>query len=231
MNSLTLNNDGKLALIESEMTFIDTYKGTLISKLCKENKGVTMKVVSYLLERLNDQFNMNLKLNRVQLVTASFDLLHKFKGETLEDIVLFFKMARLGELGNKMHRLDSHVIFNEWFPEYMNLKSINREDLINRRKESSKIDLNSKQQWSNENKEKLDEIIKSFEENKKDFRDFEKTTDKRYLNNSQDFVEKLKIDVKKMNLKELNEFKEYCSNRRFYESYQEVIEDEITTRT
>lgn len=224
INSLANNNDTKLAFIESEMTFLNTYNGTLISKLSKENKGVTMKVIMYLLERLNDQFNMNLKLNRVQLVTISFDLLNKLKNETLEDVVLLFRMARLGELGGKLHRLDSHVIFNEWIPIYMEMKSIKREDLIREKREKNKIDLNSKESWSKESKEKINSLINSF--TKKDETKKIKRAD---MSNNDSFIESMKVDLISMNLEELNNFKKHCEHRS-YKNYANIIQEELDKR-
>tara|TARA_R110000851_G_scaffold3479_2_gene14242 strand:- start:666 stop:1343 length:678 start_codon:yes stop_codon:yes gene_type:complete len=225
MSSLDSNNLGQLALIESDLTFIDVYKGTLLLNLTKENKGVTMKVVYYLLERLNDNFNMNLKLNKMQLTTISFDLLHKFSNETMEDVVLFFRMARLGDLGSKLHRLDSHVIFNEWFPVYMMLKSQNREDLLKDRKASNNMDLMSKEQWSLENKEKLSKILSTFNVEKKNLK-----INKDYLDNSDSFIESLRIDLKNMSLKELNEFEGHCGKRSELTIYRDIISKEIGSR-
>lgn len=224
MSSLAHNNDGQLALIESNIGFLDVYKGTLMSKLVNENKGVTMKVIAYLLERLNDQFNMNLKINRPQLITIAFDLMHKFKGETIEDVVLFFRMARQGELGSKLHRLDSHVIFNEWFPVYMDLKSMNREDVLKDRKENSNIDLMSKEKWTDKNKENLTKILDTFKKEKTNLKI--KRDD---LSDTDSFMDSLKIDVQNMDLKELNDFKEHCDHRRFTD-YSDIIKREIDKR-
>lgn len=220
ITSLANNDDSNLALIESELDFRKCLKGTLISKLVKQNKVASMKVVLYLLTRLNDQFNMNLKFNDSQLTTLSFDILSVFQNETLEDLVMFLKLGRLGKLGGKLHRLDSHVILNEWLPIYLEMKLDTKDMVLKEQKEKFAIDLKSKVNWSEESKRNLSKILSQFEDKTKKLDE----NKERYLNNSDDFLLLFKKDIKDMSLDELKKLKKFYKARRGQELYKKCYE-------
>ena len=46
-------------------------------------------------------------------------------------------MARRGEFGAAKHSIDSNLIFGEWYPKYLELKAISREQIYQKEKQSS----------------------------------------------------------------------------------------------
>ena len=80
------------------------------------------------------------------------DLFEIFGYETIEDVVLMFKYARQGRIGDgKDFKLDSQTVFHKWVPEYLELKSIERENQHNKQKG----EYNSLPKWSSEDVEKF----------------------------------------------------------------------------
>ena len=67
-----------------------------------------------------------------QMKILAGDLYERFRTDTLDDIILMFKMARQGEFG-KVYRVDSFAIM-EWVPLYLEHKSAERERLIQEKK-------------------------------------------------------------------------------------------------
>lgn len=152
-----------LVLLESEMTISSAMnQGTQLLKLSKANKGAAMKIISGLIMRQRDLFNLRNTLTDVQVAILSNDLLEVFAYETLEDAVMMLKLARQGKLGEIYQRLDSETIFQKWVPAYLELKAEQRE------KEHQE-----KKAWKNTDADpeglvKMDRLIKKLESNKKE---------------------------------------------------------------
>lgn len=72
------------------------------------------------LTRLVSNLNLKWSLNDSQIKTIVEDLIEKYPNETIEDFILIFKKARLGEYG-ELIRLDSAIIFN-WVEKYLDEK-------------------------------------------------------------------------------------------------------------
>lgn len=72
------------------------------------------------LTRLVANLNLKWTLNDSQIKTIVEDLLDKYPNETLEDFILCFKKARLGEYG-ELIRLDSAIVFT-WMTSYLTEK-------------------------------------------------------------------------------------------------------------
>lgn len=103
--------------------------GTSLNKISKiiDKKNV-IKIIAYLTTRLSENFNVGKKFTTEQATIMAFDLFEIFGFETIEDIVLMFKMARQGKIGDgKDFKLDSQTIFHKWVPEYLELKAEQRE--------------------------------------------------------------------------------------------------------
>lgn len=78
------------------------------------------------LTRFVASLNLKWTINDSQIKSIVEDLLYKFPNETLEDFVLVFRKARLGEFINEdgsktIYRLDSAVIF-DWMNKYLEIK-------------------------------------------------------------------------------------------------------------
>lgn len=63
-----------------------------------------------------------------QIIIMAGDLYEKFKTDTLEDVVLMFKMARQGDFG-KVYKFDTFTVM-EWANAYLMRKSEEREKLL-----------------------------------------------------------------------------------------------------
>ena len=92
-----------------------------------ENGAIGFAVVKVLVNRFIDSFGFSTKLSETQLEVLTVDTLEKFSYDSLEDIILFFKLARSGSFGTTKRGVDSNLIFGEWFPIYMEMKAEARE--------------------------------------------------------------------------------------------------------
>lgn len=92
-----------------------------------ENGQIGFAVVKVLVNRFIDSFGFSTKLSESQLEVLTVDTLEKFSYDSLEDIILFFKLARSGTFGTTKRGVDSNLIFGEWFPMYMEMKAEARE--------------------------------------------------------------------------------------------------------
>jgi hypothetical protein len=133
----------QLAPLEMTLTIQDTFDQPIVRKVFSgEGAGIGFSVVKVLVTRFIDSFGFSTKLSETQLEVLTVDTIENFKYETLQDIILFFKMARSGKFGTTKRGVDSNLIFGEWFPMYMEQKSTAREDLYQKQKsELNKIEL------------------------------------------------------------------------------------------
>lgn len=157
-----------------------------ISSVFKGDNGVIgFGVVKVLVSRFSESFGFSTKLSDVQLETITVDILENFKYETLHDIILFLKMARSGKLGVTKKGLDSNLIIGEWLPVYLELKAVERENLI--QKEKSKF---------NESLTTIDDVRKEYEKNyRKNFiKRVEKYVDEITTNISREQLETLIVE-------------------------------------
>lgn len=131
---------GKVSVASAEMslTISETLNKPVLRALFKDNKEICFNVVNTLVKRFVDSFGFSTKLNGVQVDTISVDMIENFGYESLEDIILFLKMARGGKFGTTSRGLDSNLIFGEWFPRYMEVKALEREKQYERKKDSEK---------------------------------------------------------------------------------------------
>ena len=106
----------------------NTFESPNIRSVFKAEHGqIGYSVVSVLVKRFMDSFGFSTKMSDTQIEVLTVDTLEKFSFETLEDIILFFKMARTGKFGTTMRGVDSNLIFGEWYPMYLELKAEYRE--------------------------------------------------------------------------------------------------------
>lgn len=117
-----------------------------------ENGQIGFAVVKVLVNRFIDSFGFSTKLSESQLEVLTVDTLEKFSYDSLEDIILFFKLARSGTFGTTKRGVDSNLIFGEWFPMYMEMKAEARErEYIKNKKTITESTLS------------IDEVKKSYE--------------------------------------------------------------------
>lgn len=176
-----ISGNAQLAVIEMDLTIDKTFSKPNIRSVFKaENGAIGYSVVNVLVTRFINSFGFSTKLSADQIETLTVDTLENFSYESLEDIIIFFKMARTGKFGSTKKGVDSNLIYGEWYPAYLNIKAEQRE--LNYNKEKSQM-LNSggpislddvkaaykKMKQSNSYQNKIDKIKEHVDEITKDF--------------------------------------------------------------
>lgn len=105
-----------------------------------ENAKIGFSVVRVLVTRFMESFGFSTKMSDNQIDTLTVDTLEKFNYETLDDIILFFKMARSGSFGATKKGVDSNLIYGEWFPMYLEKKAeIREQNYMKQKAETSRL--------------------------------------------------------------------------------------------
>lgn len=126
MQCLVSQDQVKLLILEKNMNLQKAIDGTRINKLEKTLGEINMvKVVTYLLMRFSESFNVGKNITNTQAPLIAIDIIEKYPYETIEDLVLLLKQVRQGIIGDgKDYKLDGQNILNKWFPEYLEKKYI-----------------------------------------------------------------------------------------------------------
>ena len=115
-------------MLELDLTLeVVLSKPTMRTVFKDENAQVGFSVVKVLVQRFLDSFGFNAKASNSLIEIITVDTLDRFSYESLEDVILFFKMARSGYFGTTSRGVDSNLIFGEWFPMYLTKKAELRE--------------------------------------------------------------------------------------------------------
>lgn len=160
MQCLEKGDPFELVKIERSLTIEKCVSAPLLINQ-KSNESELIKSVFMIVKRFNDLVNVSKKMNEDQMIALSSDLFERFGGESLDDILLFFKMARNGEFGD-LYRLDSIVILS-WVPKYLDKKI---EAFHEKRVDEENIrfraenDAVKNHEYSEKSKEKLEELSK-----------------------------------------------------------------------
>lgn len=134
-----IQGTANLSFIEMGLSISKTFENSSIRSVFKGDNGqIGYSVVNVLVKRFIDSFGFATKMNESQIETLTVDTLEKFSYETLQDIILFFKMARTGQFGSTGRGVDSNLIYGDWYPKYLELKSIEREKIIQKEQDSFK---------------------------------------------------------------------------------------------
>ena len=108
-------------------TMRNVFKGDALGTLA-------FSVTSVLVNRLLDAFAFTQKLNATQIDMLTVSTLEKFEYETLEDVIIFFKMVRTGAFGSAKKSLDANLLLGNWLEQYFDLKAQEREVFRNKQK-------------------------------------------------------------------------------------------------
>lgn len=125
----------EITRIEQSLTIKESIKnGELIVSQGKKLEIVTeiIKIVEFYLEITGK------KLEKYQIQILSGDLYDKFKTDTLEDLILMFKMIRTGDLGKPPYTDNFHEKIMSYVPIFFDCKSAEREKLIDIKKRQRK---------------------------------------------------------------------------------------------
>lgn len=126
---LAHNKPNELLVYEDALTITDSINGTALTKVERAlTKPNLTKIISYLVLRTASNFNVGKNITPEQAGMIAYDMVDKYKWETLEDIVLMFKYARQGKIGDgKNYNLDQQTILHSWMPQFLELKAEQRE--------------------------------------------------------------------------------------------------------
>lgn len=138
-----LSGKTNVSVVEMNLQINDTLNTLNLKSVFKgeEKATIAFGVVKVLVGRFMESFGFATKMTDVQLETLTVDTLENFKNDSLEDIILFFKMARTGKFGATMRGVDSNLIYGDWFLKYLDLKSEARE--IKYQKEKAELNNDS----------------------------------------------------------------------------------------
>lgn len=131
-----ISGKAQLAQLEMSLSISNTLSNIAIRTAFKENGTIGYGVANVLVNRFINAFAFSTKLDATQIEILTVDTLEHFAYESLEDIILFFKMARSGKFGTTKKAPDSNLIFGEWFPKYLDLKAIEREKQYQTKKDT-----------------------------------------------------------------------------------------------
>jgi len=124
LNCLADNNDIELIVLEKNLNLSKAIDGLKIYKLEKYVGEIpTITAICYLINRFNSNFNVGKSLTPAQSALLASDIVEKYPYETIEDIVLMFKMVRQGTIGDgKDYKLDGQNVMTKWIPQYLDMK-------------------------------------------------------------------------------------------------------------
>ena len=128
-------------MFEMGLTIQSTFSKPNIRSVFKgETAQIGFSVVNVLVTRFINSFGFSTKLDPMQIEMITVDTLENFAYESIEDILLFFKMARSGKFGTTKRGVDSNLIFGEWFQKYLEKKAELREQNYQKSKaETSRV--------------------------------------------------------------------------------------------
>lgn len=128
-------------ILENSLTIPQAIESPTLRTVFKGgNSQICFSVIEVLVIRFLESFGFSSKPTKNQIEFITSDALDKFSYESLYDVILFFSMARKGDFGTTSRGVDSNLIFGEWYPKYMEKKSIEREKIIEKEKSNKKKD-------------------------------------------------------------------------------------------
>lgn len=197
--------------LEMSLKMSDTISKPLVRSVFKGNGATAFTFVTILVKRFTDSFGFSTKMTPIQIEMLVVDTLEHFNYESIEDIILFFKMARSGRFGATKRGVDSNLIFGEWFPMYMEIKSNEREKQVQKVKIDTSLDKRGTTM-----EEVLKDKIKL--QKRKKIQDVENYVDRICLNFDRQMLEDTILDWSKD--KERNEFIDILKRKRKTISYK-----------
>lgn len=155
--------EAQQALIKQQanMNIAKALKGVVLQKLMNaESQNMVAKAIFVITKLGTQQFNVKQNMSDAQLSAFSIDFTQKHPFETIEDLIMMFKMARTGSFQKHYQMIDGVVLF-QWFDEYLQRKDEHRLHIHREKKqEHNDEELPKEQQalrdkWVNKIKEDL----------------------------------------------------------------------------
>lgn len=183
----------------------------------------TLKAVREIILNSAKTFKFSENMDLSQATILASDLLNYFRNESLEDIILMFKMARQGELGSGKGRLDHDVVFNIFVPAYLEKKAEAREKQERNNKAKLKQPVAEMSEYAKQKFEELSNMLSI------------KRTDKPIkpvVNHHQLWINSLNVKVKNLTLEELYTELEKVKNsdQKVFDEAVKIYKDEIELR-
>lgn len=150
-----LNDNKQLSVLEMSLSIKNVFDSSNIKSIFKgDNAMVAYGVMNVLVKRFLESFGFSTKLNDPQIEIITIDALEHFSYESMEDAIVFFKMARQGKFGTTNRGVDSNLIFGTWLPIYLEQKSEMRERIYASEKNSISIENNAVEDFYKKHREK-----------------------------------------------------------------------------
>lgn len=124
--------------LERDVSMSTAINSVTMRTAYREAPQVAYSVVNVLCRRFLDSFTFTTKLSPDQVESFTVDTLEAFEYESLDDVVLFFKMARTGKFGPAKKGIDSNLVYGEWLPMYLEQKAEAREQIKAKEKNENK---------------------------------------------------------------------------------------------
>ena len=137
---MVIKAEGQLLKVQNQLSKVQNqitiekclYEGTMLLHLAKmkgENNIVKMLITIIAINQ--NFFNVGKAMNSQQCQETAFLLYEEYKHETIEDVLMMFKMAKKGMFGDGQvyNRIDGNVIL-VWMKEYREKKAIERENFV-----------------------------------------------------------------------------------------------------
>jgi hypothetical protein len=120
-NILEQENRLEIAAIESGLTIRDAIRATPVAELARGNsRAVTQAVMNAVLLAM-EYFNIKEKMNAGQALQFAGLFVSQHGFESLEDLVICLRNAKLGKYGEVFNRIDGQIVFG-WFNQDLNEK-------------------------------------------------------------------------------------------------------------
>ena len=120
-NILEQENRLEIAVIESGLTIRDAIRATPVAELARGNsRAVTQAVMNAVLLAM-EYFNIKEKMNAGQALQFAGLFVSQHGFESLEDLVICLRNAKLCKYGEVFNRIDGQIVFG-WFNQYLNEK-------------------------------------------------------------------------------------------------------------
>ena len=118
-----------LVKLEQNISVTDCIKASPLM-MTQGKKIDVIKEIIHVIEFFLEVTGKELEGYQIQILAG--DLYEKLKTDSLDDVIIMFKMARQGEFG-KIYTFDTFTIMS-WCDKYLDYKSSMREKLINQKK-------------------------------------------------------------------------------------------------
>ncbi len=115
---LMQNNKIELFKVQSVITLELAVQGSQLSTIKKQDEAQMLIAVKNLVLSVAESLNLTQTINETQTLEIVFLIAEKYWSLKLEELVLIFKKAKMGDYGKTFNRLDVQIVF-EWIEAYL----------------------------------------------------------------------------------------------------------------